>query len=90
LKLWIIKAERKANLPETGRLHVFRHTFASHLAMAGVPARTVQELARHTTLAVTMKYMHLSPSAKDDGIDMLARSRDEGGKPVATKSASKG
>lgn len=84
LKIWVMKAERKAGLPLTGRIHVYRHTFCSHLAMAGVPARTIQELARHTSLAVTMRYMHLSPSAKDEGIHMLTASRAVGGKAVAT------
>ncbi len=83
LKTWIIRAERRAGLPETGRLHVYRHTFCSHLAMAGVPVKTIQELARHRSLAVTMRYMHLSPSAKDEGIEMLIASRAAGGKAMA-------
>ena len=83
VKLGVMSAERRAGLPETGRLHVFRHTYCSHLAMAGVPVKTVQELARHTTLNVTMRYMHLSPSAKDEGVAMLERSRAEGGVAVA-------
>jgi integrase len=36
VKMWLMRAERKAGLPETGRLHIARHTFASHLAMAQV------------------------------------------------------
>lgn len=83
VKRWVMQAERRAGLPETGRMHIFRHTFASHLAMAGVPPKTVQELARHRSLAATMRYMHLSPSAKDEGIDMLVRCRAEGGRAVA-------
>jgi site-specific recombinase XerD len=79
IRNWIERVERKANMPITGRLHVLRHTFASHAAMAGVPAKTIQELARHSTLLTTMRYMHLSPSAKDEGIAMLARSRATGG-----------
>ena len=82
IKRWVIRAEAKAGLDQTGRLHVYRHTFCSHLAMAGVPAMTIKELARHKSLAVTMRYMHLSPSAKDDGIAMLARSREAGGKII--------
>jgi integrase len=82
VRMWVERAERKAGLPVTGKLHVLRHTFASHAAMAGVPARTIQELARHATMAVTMRYMHLSPSALDAGIDMLARSRKAGGTVV--------
>jgi integrase len=83
LKLWIMKAERRAGLPLTGRIHVYRHTFCSHRAMAGVPTKTIQELARHQSLTVTMRYMHMSPSAKDEGISMLTASRSAGGKPVA-------
>ncbi len=82
LKLWVMQAESRAGLPKTGRIHVCRHTFASHMAMAGVPARTIQELARHSDLSSTMRYMHLSPSAVKEGIDMLARSRAEGGVSV--------
>jgi hypothetical protein len=54
----------------------------AHLAMAGVPTMTIKELARHENLTTTMRYMHLSPGAKDEGIDMLARSREAVGKPV--------
>jgi len=79
IRNWVERVEKKANMPITGRLHVLRHTFASHAAMAGVPAKTIQELARHSTLLTTMRYMHLSPSAKDEGIAMLARSRATGG-----------
>jgi integrase len=89
VRMWVMKAERKAGLPETGRVHKDRHTFCSHLAMAGVPAMTIKDLARHATLAVTMKYMHLSPSALDDGIEMLSRSRETGGGVVCrTRNAS--
>jgi len=82
LTLWVQRAEAKAGLPKTGRLHVYRHTFCSHLAMAGVPARTIQEMARHSDLSTTMRYMHLSPSAMKAGIEMLDESRKRGGAPV--------
>lgn len=82
LKTWIMRAERKAGLAPTGRIHIARHTFASHLAMAGVPANTIKELCRHSSLTVTAKYLHLSPSAKDEGIAMLDRARR--GKGVAS------
>lgn len=85
---WIVRAQRKAGLPETGLHHILRHSFCSHAAMAGVPARTIQDLARHATLSVTMRYMHLSPSALDDGISMLERSREAGGAVMAKSSTS--
>jgi hypothetical protein len=46
---------------------------------------TIKELARHASLAITMRYVHLSPSAKDEGIEMLSRSRQAGGTVVPSK-----
>lgn len=51
--------------------HILRHTFCSHLAMRGVPARVIQELAGHASLSTTLRYMHLSPGALDGAIRML-------------------
>ncbi len=45
-------------------VHILRHTFCSHLAMKGAPARAIQELAGHADLTTTQRYMHLSPAAK--------------------------
>lgn len=50
---------RRAGLD--GSLHTLRHTYISHLVMAGVPLRTIQTLAGHSTIAVTERYAHLTP-----------------------------
>jgi site-specific recombinase XerD len=50
---------------------MLRHTFCSHLAMRGAPARAIQELAGHQDLATTQRYMHLSPAALDAAIRLL-------------------
>lgn len=50
---------RKAGLE--GTPHELRHTFISQLVMQGIPLRTVQVLAGHSTITVTEKYSHLSP-----------------------------
>ena len=52
-------------------VHILRHTFCSHLAMNGVPVRSIQALAGHKSLTTTLRYMHLSPTATDDAIRML-------------------
>jgi len=68
------RSVRRAGLTEHGT-HVLRHTFCSHLAMRGAPARAIQELAGHQDLATTQRYMHLSPSAINDAIRLLDQGR---------------
>ena len=51
--------------------HTLRHTFASHLAMKGVPMTAVQQLMGHSNITTTMRYSHLAPSALRTAIDML-------------------
>lgn len=54
-----INDARRAGLD--GGVHTLRHTYISHLVMAGVPIRTVQKLAGHASVAVTERYSHLAP-----------------------------
>jgi site-specific recombinase XerD len=54
-------------------IHILRHTFCSHLAMRGAPARAIQELAGHADLTMTQRYMHLSPAARADAIRLRDR-----------------
>jgi len=63
-------AARAAQLRHRG-IHILRHTFCSHLAMRGAPARAIQELAGHADLRTTQRYMHLSPAALDSAIRLL-------------------
>lgn len=51
--------------------HVFRHTFGSHLAMGGTPLRAIQELLRHESIAMTLRYSHLSPGVTADAVGRL-------------------
>ena len=75
LRSWVQAAERRACLPVTGAVHVLRHTYCSHLAAAGVPAKAIQELAGHADLATTQRYMHLAPGDKAGAVDLLAAYR---------------
>ena len=56
-------------------VHILRHTFCSHLAMRGAPARAIQDLAGHQDLTTTQRYMHLSPAAIEGAIRLLDASR---------------
>jgi site-specific recombinase XerD len=55
---WVGKAAKRAALGK-GNPHKLRHTFCSHLAMRGAPAKAIQELAGHADLSTTLAYMHL-------------------------------
>jgi len=55
------------------RFHDLRHTFASHLVMAGVDLRTVQELLGHKSFEMTLRYAHLSPEHKKAVLDTLCK-----------------
>ena len=70
VKHCVERAARRARLTESG-VHRLRHTFCSHLAMRGAPARAIQELAGHKDLITTQRYMHLSPAALDGAIRLL-------------------
>ncbi len=70
VQVLVRKASKRAGLAKGG-VHILRHTFCSHLAMRGAPARAIQELAGHKDLKTTQRYMHLSPAAIEGAIRLL-------------------
>ena len=69
VQVLVRRSARRANVKPG--VHILRHTFGSHLAMRGAPARAIQELAGHQDLGTTQRYMHLSPAALDEAIRLL-------------------
>ncbi len=54
------QAETAAGLPETGKLHILRHTYASHLAIAGASIYHLQAALGHQDHATTQGYAKLN------------------------------
>jgi integrase len=55
-----------------GTTHTLRHTYASHLVMAGVPMLTVSKLLGHASVTTTeIHYAHLAQSHIDSAADKL-------------------
>jgi len=44
-------------------IHTLRHTFASQLAIAGVPIFTIKTLMNHSSIDMTMRYAKLTPES---------------------------
>ena len=55
-------------LPRGQATHVLRHTFASHFIMNGGNILTLKEVLGHSSLTMTMRYAHLSPSHLRDAL----------------------
>ncbi len=53
--------------------HTLRHTFASWLAISGIPIYTIQQLLGHKSLKVTIRYAHLSPENFKKAAEVLSR-----------------
>lgn len=63
---------RRAGLREIS-WHVLRHTFASHLVMAGESLFTVGQLLGHTDEKTTRRYAHLAPRHTAKAVEALAQ-----------------
>lgn len=56
---------------DNAKVHTFRHTFASHLVIAGVSIYKVKELLRHASIRETEIYSHLSKESTRNAVDIL-------------------
>jgi integron integrase len=56
------QAALKAGIPKRVSPHTFRHSFASHLLLAGYDLATIQKLLGHSDVKTTMIYLQTVPS----------------------------
>ena len=62
---------RRAGLAKRVTMHGLRHSFASHLAMRGVPLPAIRDLLGHADLSMVTRYAHLAPSVTREAVRML-------------------
>jgi len=53
------------------RVYDLRHTFGSRAAMAGVDLPTLKELMGHSSITLTMRYVHPTPAHKVETMQKL-------------------
>lgn len=74
LCLWMLAAQKLAGLTQrSGGVHILRHTFGARLAMRGAAPKAIQELMGHRHLTTTMRYLHLSPAAREGAMRLLEK-----------------
>ena len=80
------------DLPKGQASHVLRHTFASHFMMAGGNIIALQRILGHQSLAMTMRYAHLSPDHLQEAVKLnplakrIARRNSVGSEPASQTS----
>lgn len=79
---------------EDFRFHDLRHSYASYFVMAGGNLNHLRQILGHKSMAMTLRYAHLSPEHLHAGADEMARKMASGalfpkefGTPVAQKEA---
>lgn len=71
LRTELIKIGKLAEIKDLTKVHTLRHTFASHLVMAGVDLPTIQKLMGHSDIETTMLYAHLAPEHLSNAVNKL-------------------
>ena len=79
---WFRQALKTAGITDF-RFHDLRHTFASWLSQGDVNIYKVQRLLGHRTIAMTMRYAHLSPQNLQDSVAVLDNQNEVVAKTVA-------
>ena len=64
-------ASRKAKMKEEVHFHTLRHSFASNLAIKGVPIIVIKELLGHSSITTTEIYSHTNIEALQKAVSQL-------------------
>jgi site-specific recombinase XerD len=51
------------------RYHRLRHSFCSNLALKGIPVPVIKKLARHSTVMIIERYMHVRDDVARNAIE---------------------
>jgi integrase len=82
-------AAGKAGIEGRFRLYDLRHTFATRAVAAGADLPTLSALLGHTTIQMTMRYVHPAAEQKKIAMEKFERYRTEGVINAATAMAQK-
>ncbi len=86
---WLRKAHvlalRKAGVHASFRLYDLRHTALTRMAMAGIDLPTLRELAGHSNIQMTMRYLHPTPEHRKTAIHKFEAfaSKSSAGSPMS-------
>ena len=72
------RAVKQAGITRSGiHIHTLRHSYATHLLENGVSIKTVQEYLGHSSLQVTIVYLHLTNWGKEDAFNKINTMMEE-------------
>jgi integrase len=83
-------AAERAKIKGHFRLYDLRHTFATRTAAVGMSLPTLAAILGHTTIQMTMRYVHPAAEEKRLGMNKFEQFRAEGIMNAAMASGSRG